>query len=71
MNKPYVFRAPRWAMRLALSREAADAVLLTDADVVPAVLEASGFRFRHNTVDEAITAAVPAHALSAASSFSD
>ncbi|WP_242497634.1 TIGR01777 family oxidoreductase [Microbacterium protaetiae] len=71
MNKPYVFRAPRWAMRLALSRQAADAVLLTDAHVIPAVLEASGFRFTHTTVDEAIADAVPAHAFSDASSLSD
>lgn len=71
MNRPYLLRAPRWALRLALSRAAADAVLLTDARVVPAVLAASGFRFRHSTVDAAIADAVPAHALSAASSLSD
>jgi len=71
MNKPYVLRAPSWALRLALGRAAADAVLLTDAHVAPAVLTASGFRFQHTTVGEAIAAAVPAHDRSAASSLSD
>lgn len=61
MNRPYLLRAPRWALRLALGADAADAVLLADAHVVPRVLESHGFAFRHPSVEAAITAAVPGH----------
>ena len=73
MNRPYLVRAPAWAMRAVLGRAAADAVLLTDAHVVPAVLEASGFAVRHRTVDDAVADALPAHpfARSRASRVSD
>lgn len=60
MNRPYILRAPAWALRLALGRDMADAVLLVDAHVVPAALEASGFRFTHPTVEEAVAAVIPA-----------
>lgn len=60
MNRPYILRAPAWALRLGLGRDMADAVLLVDAHVVPAALEASGFTFTHATVDEAVAAVIPA-----------
>ena len=60
MNRPYALRAPAWALNLALGKDATEALLTTDADVRPAVLEASGFTFSHPTVEEAIAAAVPA-----------
>ncbi|MGP3535226.1 TIGR01777 family oxidoreductase [Microbacterium sp. RD1] len=60
MNRPYAVRTPLWAVRLLLGREATDALLASDADVVPEVLERSGFRFRHATVQDAVAAAVPA-----------
>ncbi|CDK01239.1 conserved hypothetical protein [Microbacterium sp. C448] len=60
MNRPYILRAPAWALRLGLGRDMADAVLLVDAHVVPAALEASGFTFTHTTVDEAVAAVIPA-----------
>ena len=60
LNRPYLVRAPAWALRLALGRDATEALLTTDARVVPAVLEASGFAFRHPTVEAAVVAAVPA-----------
>ena len=60
MNKPYLLRAPEFALRLALGRDMADAVLLSDAHVVPAALEASGFAFTHRSVEEAITEVAPA-----------
>ena len=60
MNRPYILRAPAWALRLALGRDMADAVLLVDAHVVPAALEASGFTFTHPTVEEAVAAVIPA-----------
>jgi uncharacterized protein (TIGR01777 family) len=59
MNRPYLLRAPVPAMKLALGADATEALLTTDADVVPAVLEATGFRFEHATVEEAVAAAVP------------
>ena len=62
MNRPFVLRAPVWAVRLVLGADATEALLTTDAAVVPRVLEASGFTFRHATVEQAVDAAVPAPA---------
>jgi uncharacterized protein len=59
MNRPYVLRAPLWAIKLGLGSDATDALLASDADVVPAALEASGFTFSHRTVEDAVAAAVP------------
>lgn len=59
MNRPYVLRAPVWAVRLALGADATEALLTTDAAVLPEVLEASGFAFSHATVEQAVDAAVP------------
>ena len=67
MHRPYVLRAPAFALRLALGRDMADGLLLADAHVVPAALLASGFTFTHATVDEAVAAALAepdAHAAS-------
>lgn len=58
MDRPYVVRAPEWALRAALGRDMADAVLLSNADVVPEVLMQSGFEFLHPTVDDAVAAAL-------------
>ncbi len=60
MNRPYVLRAPVWGMKLALGKDATDALLLSDADVRPRVLEDSGFAFTHRTVEDAVASAVPA-----------
>lgn len=60
MNRPYVLRAPAWALRLGLGADMADAVLLVNAHVVPAALEASGFTFTHPTVEDAVAAVIPA-----------
>lgn len=60
MNRPYLLRAPEWALGLALGTDATEALLTSDMYVVPGVLEASGFTFTHPTVDEAVAAAVPA-----------
>lgn len=59
MNRPYVLRAPAWALRLGLGSDMADAVLLVNAHVVPAALEASGFTFTHPTVEDAVAAVIP------------
>lgn len=60
MNRPFALRAPVWAIRAALGADATEAILTSDADVAPAVLEASGFVFRHRTVEDAVADAVPA-----------
>ena len=60
MNRPFLLRAPAWGLRLALGRDAADALLLSDMNVVPERLEASGFTFTHPTVEDAVAAALPA-----------
>ncbi|MBD7957015.1 TIGR01777 family protein [Microbacterium sp. Sa4CUA7] len=60
MNRPFVVRAPVWALRLALGRDATEALLTTDADVVPEVLASTGFAFHHRTVDDAVAAALTA-----------
>ena len=57
MHRPFWLPAPRWALRLALG-DAADSLLLPDADVRPQVLERSGFRFAHATASEAVAAAL-------------
>jgi len=58
MHRPFWLPVPAWALRLALSAAAADSLLLSDADVRPTVLEKSGFRFTHPTVQEAVASAV-------------
>lgn len=60
MNRPFLLRAPEWGMKLVLGKDATEAILTADMDVVPAVLEASGFTFAHPTVEDAVAAAVPA-----------
>jgi uncharacterized protein (TIGR01777 family) len=60
MNRPFVLRAPVWAVRLVLGADATEALLTTDAAVLPSALEASGFSFHQKTVEEAVAAAVPA-----------
>jgi uncharacterized protein (TIGR01777 family) len=59
LNRPFLLRAPEWALRLVLGADPTEALLTTDADVRPAVLEATGFRFSHPTVEDAVAAAVP------------
>ena len=58
MRRPFWIPAPTWALRLALSRDAADSLLVSDADVRPAALEDSGFEFTHKTAAQAVDAAI-------------
>jgi len=60
MNRPYVLRAPEWAVRAALGADATEALLTNDVDLVPGVLTSTGYRFTHPTVEDAVAAAVPA-----------
>lgn len=58
MNRPFLVPAPGWALRLVLGRDATDALLTTDAAVLPTVLERSGFTFARPTVEQAVDAAL-------------
>ncbi|MFG6504169.1 TIGR01777 family oxidoreductase [Microbacterium sp. P05] len=60
MHRPFLLRAPIWAVKLVLGSDATEALLTTNAYVVPEVLERTGFRFEQSTVEEAVAAAVPA-----------
>jgi len=60
MNRPFLLRAPVWAMKLVLGPDATEALLTADAHVVPDALRESGFVFAHPTVEDAIASAVPA-----------
>ncbi|MCZ4300919.1 TIGR01777 family oxidoreductase [Microbacterium oxydans] len=57
MHRPFWLPAPAWALRLALG-DAAESLLLPDADVRPRVLERGGFEFAHPTVAQAVAAAL-------------
>ena len=59
MHRPFLVPAPAWALRAALGDAARD-LLLSEIDAIPAVLEDTGYTFRHRTVEDAITAAIPA-----------
>lgn len=60
MNRPYLVRAPIWAMKLILGRDAVEGLITPDSHVVPAVLDESGFAFSHPTVEAAVAAVIPA-----------
>ncbi len=60
MNRPYLLRAPVWGVKLVLGSDATEALLTSDMNVVPERLTATGFTFRHATVEDAIAAVVPA-----------
>ncbi|WP_449408332.1 TIGR01777 family oxidoreductase [Microbacterium maritypicum] len=57
MRRPFWVPAPAWALRLALG-DAAESLLLSDADVRPDALLASGFTFSRTTVQQAVDAAL-------------
>lgn len=57
MHRPFWLPVPVWALRLALG-DAAESLLLPDADVRPQVLERTGFLFTHPTAAEAVEAAL-------------
>ncbi|MFC7789727.1 TIGR01777 family oxidoreductase [Microbacterium sp. MAHUQ-60] len=58
LNRPFLLPAPAWALRLGLSRSAADSLLLSSVEAVPGVLTGTGFSFRHRTAAAAIAAAL-------------
>ncbi|GAA2842988.1 hypothetical protein FB468_0886 [Leucobacter komagatae] len=58
LHRPYLLPAPAWALRLGLGSDAADSLLLSDADVRPEALLASGFEFTHPKAAGAVRAAL-------------
>jgi NAD dependent epimerase/dehydratase family enzyme len=54
MHRPAVFAAPSFALRLALSQEMADSMLLTSQRVAPARLAGFAYPFRHPDVQSAL-----------------
>lgn len=58
MNRPYVVRAPVWGMKLVLGRDATEDLLTADMNVLPEVLERTGFAFAHPTAEEGVAAAL-------------
>jgi hypothetical protein len=57
LHRPAVIPVPPAALRLAYG-QLADELLIASARVVPAALEASGYRFLHPTLDSALEAAL-------------
>ena len=60
LHRPAIVPVPKFGPRLLLGRELADALLFTSMRVVPATLEAAGFRFRRPDVGAALAAATSA-----------
>lgn len=56
LGRPTVVPIPRIGPRLLLGKELAQALLYESQRVSPSVLEASGFSFRHATIDDALAA---------------
>lgn len=58
LRRPFWLPVPSWALSTVLGKPAAQSLLLSDANVQPTVLNATGFTFTHATVDAAITSAL-------------
>lgn len=56
LGRPTLLPIPMLGPRTLLGRELADTLLLSSHRVVPAVLEASGFEFRHPTIETCLAA---------------
>jgi uncharacterized protein (TIGR01777 family) len=54
LHRPALLPVPRFALAARLGGEAADVMLLAGQRVLPAKLEATGFRFRHRTLEEGL-----------------
>jgi uncharacterized protein (TIGR01777 family) len=54
LHRPAIFPAPPIALRLALGREMADALLLASQRVLPKKLQAAKYEFKHPTLDGAL-----------------
>ena len=56
LHRPAIFPAPPFALRLALGREMADALLLASQRVVPKKLQQIGYAFRFSALSSALSA---------------
>jgi uncharacterized protein (TIGR01777 family) len=54
LHRQAIFPAPPFALRLALGREMADALLLSSQRVLPKKLQAAKYEFKHPTLDGAL-----------------
>ena len=58
LHRPAVLAVPAVALKLALGAELVDEALLASQRVLPAALEADGFRFEATTIEEGLEAEV-------------
>lgn len=56
LRRPAILPVPRFAPKVLLGAELADSLLGDSVRMRPTTLEASGYRFRHPTIDEAMAA---------------
>lgn len=56
LHRPAVLPVPRFAPKLLLGADLADSLLGDSMRILPVKLEASGYEFRHPTIDEAMEA---------------
>jgi hypothetical protein len=56
LHRPTIVPVPEVALRLLLGAELAEALLFTSAEVLPAKLEETGFRFEHPDIETAMRA---------------
>jgi uncharacterized protein (TIGR01777 family) len=56
LHRPAVLPVPRFALAVRLGGEAADVMLLAGQRVLPAKLEATGYRFRSRSLEDALRA---------------
>jgi uncharacterized protein (TIGR01777 family) len=54
LHRPAVLPVPRFALAIRLGGEAADVMVLAGQRVLPAKLEATGFTFRHRTLEQGL-----------------
>ena len=59
LRRPTLVPAPAFGLRLLLGRQMADETALSSAWVRPARLEATGYPFRHRTLDAALAHYLP------------
>jgi uncharacterized protein (TIGR01777 family) len=61
LHRPALFPAPALALKLALGREMAEALLLSSHRVIPATLTRVGYRFLHARLDPALKTILAGH----------
>jgi NAD dependent epimerase/dehydratase family enzyme len=54
LKRPAIVPVPAFAPKIVLGGELADALLFTGQRVIPAALNASGYVFKHSTLESAL-----------------